>query len=254
MTRKLIPDNICHLPHFRKRTEPIKYIIIHCSRSNPSQQLETLNRLGLSVHYIIGRDGNLTEALEINKVAYHAGTSKWNHSQGPSLNGSSIGIELECPDMGQHKKSYPHRQIMKLCELLNYLLLKYKLRRENILGHSDIAPTRKPDPGVGFPWIKLYNEGLILPHHKNCLHPSTDEIFLLDTIGYDTSVLPAARYAFCRRWLPEEVIIEDDLQHLLDNPYPPDFIPQDYKKYIKRLRAIAVAYEQERRLHFWYEK
>lgn len=253
MLQKIKADYIHHLPDYRERTEPIKYIIIHCSRSKPKKQIETLEHLGLSAHYIIGRDAKLYETLEIEKVAYHAGTSSWRNSEPPSLNGSSIGIELESPDMGQSKKSYTHRQIMKLCELLRYLTIKYKIRRENILGHSDIAPTRKPDPGAYFPWQKLYNEGLGIPRRSNCLHPSEDESFLLQYIGYDISNLPAARYAFCRRWLKAEIIIEQDTQYLVDNPYPKDFIPKDYATYIKTLRYTALGYEKERQTKLWYE-
>ena len=253
MEIKIEVDRVCHLPHFRERTEPIRYIILHCSRSNTEGQITTLDRLGLSAHYIIGRDGIVTEVVCPDKVAYHAGKSRWRDSAGESLNGCSIGIELECPDMGQGSKSYPIRQIKKLCKLLKALMMKYKIRRENILGHSDIAPTRKPDPGAGFPWQKLDMEGLGIPHRKNSCHASHDELFLLKFIGYDTSVLAAARYAFCRHWLPEEVIVETDLQHLLDYPYPENFVPADWDRYLKQLRSIAHAYEKERRLKFWYE-
>lgn len=253
MLGKIKPDYIHHLPDYRERTEPIKYIIIHCSRSKPKQQIATLEKLGLSAHYIIGRDGKLFETLEIDKVAYHAGTSSWRNSEEQSLNGSSIGIELESPDMGQSKKSYSHKQIMKLCALLRYLLIKYKIRRENILGHSDVAPTRKPDPGAYFPWQKLYNEGLGIPRRCNCFHPSQDEVFLLNYIGYNTDNLAAARYAFCRRWLKEEVIIEQDIQYLLDNPYPPNFTPKDPETYMKTLRYTALGYEKERKTKLWYE-
>ncbi len=253
MLENLKADYIYHLPDYRDRTEPIKYIIIHCSRSKPKQQIATLERLGLSAHYIIGRDAKLYETLEIDKVAYHAGTSSWRNSPEQSLNGTSIGIELESPDMGQSKRSYTPRQISKLCSLLRYLTIKYKIRRENILGHSDIAPTRKPDPGAYFPWQKLYKEGFGIPRQRNYLHPSLDEAFLLNYIGYDISNLSAARYAFCRRWLKEEVIIEHDLQHLVDNPYPKDFTPKDQETYINTLRYTALAYQKERQIKLWYE-
>lgn len=246
-------DYIHHLPDYRERTEAIKYIIIHCSKSKPKQQIETLERLGLSAHFIIGRDGKLYETLEIDKVAFHAGISSWRNSEQPSLNGSSIGIELESPDMGQSKRSYTPRQITKLCLLLRYLTIKYKIRRENILGHSDIAPTRKPDPGAYFPWQKLHKEGLGIPRQRNYLHPSEDEAFLLNYIGYDISNLPAARYAFCRRWLKEEIIIEQDIQYLVDNPFPKDFTPKDYAKYLNTLRYTALGYAKERQTKLWYE-
>ena len=244
--------HICHLPHFRERTEEIKYIIIHCSRSAPEKQLKSLDKLKLSAHYIIGQNGEITEALAPEKVAYHAGISSWHNSEGPSLNGSSIGIELEAPDMGQSKKSYKTLLRHSLCRLLMYLCDTYKIRPENILAHSDIAPTRKPDPGKGFPWKYLYQNGLVPWYHGYCLHQETDETKLLNIIGYNTEVLAAARYAFCRRWLPEEVKTERNIKYMLDNPYPKDFTPKDNARYFKRLRAVAFALEKCRTQTPWY--
>lgn len=244
--------HIHHLPYFRERTEEIKYIIIHCSRSNPEKQLKNLHKLELSAHYIIGQNGEITEALEPEKVAYHAGISSWHGSQGKSLNGSSIGIELEAPDMGQSKKTYKPALRHSLCNLLIYLCYKYKVRPENILAHSDIAPQRKPDPGKGFPWKYLYQNGITPWYHLYCLHQETDEVKLLNIIGYNTEVLTAARYAFCRRWLPEEVKTERNIKYMLDNPYPKDFVPKDEKRYIKRLRAVAFALEKCRIQTPWY--
>ena len=250
-----IPLNIDHLhplKHYRKRTEEIKYIIIHCSRSAPEKQIETLNNNELSVHYIIGRDGSLTQTLSPEYVAYHAGLSSWHGSPDKSLNGTSIGIEIECPDMGQTKKSYTKASIKTLCQLIEYLRYTYKIRKENILGHSDIAPTRKPDPGAGFPWKKLYQNDLIFWYHDRSLSPLTNELDLLQSIGYNTDTIEAARYAFCRRYLPDEVPIDEDLQHLLDNPYPKDFYPKDQEKYIIRLRSVCNAINQERLRRYWF--
>ena len=248
-------NSVHRLPHFRERTEPIKYIIIHCSRSNAEKQIETLDKLKLSVHYIIGLDGHITEVVPTDKVAYHAGLSKWFDDEGPSLNSSSIGIELECPDMGQTETSFTKYQTTRLCWLLDRLVCVYHIRRENILAHSDIAPTRKPDPGAGFPWKKLYRAGLIFWYHEAMPDKSTDdERTLLKNIGYDTENIYAARYAFCRRWLPEEVRYEEDIQHLLDNPFPKDFVPQNQQSYIKRLKVVSAAIKRERIRRYWFPK
>ena len=117
---------------------------------------------------------------------------------------------------------------------------------------SDIAPQRKPDPGKSFPWQFLYKSGLTPWYHSARLHQQTDEIKLLNIIGYDTTNLNATRYAFCRRWLPEEVKTETDIQYMLDNPYPKDFIPKDEARYQKRLRAVALAFEEARKQRYWY--
>lgn len=240
------------LPDSRARTEKIQYIIIHCSKSSPEKQIEHMQNSGLSTHYIISKKGALIKTLDLERVAYHAGQSSWNGSKEFSLNGTSIGIEIESPRMGQTQKSYSVQSIETLCKLLDYLRYTYKIRKENILGHSDIAPARKPDPGAKFPWKKLYQNDLIFWYHDHSLARSTNEVTLLQAIGYDTRVLEAARYAFCRRYLPEEVIVDKDIQHLVDNPYPPDFYPKDKDKYLIRLRAVCKAISQERRRRYWY--
>lgn len=239
MKKSIIPDEIHPLPYYRERTEKIKYIVIHCSRSTPENQIKTLNEYKLSAHYIIGRNGKLTAVIPEDKVAYHAGMSKWKNSKGESLNGTSIGIELESPAMGQKPKSYTVKQVDKLINLLKTLTKKYKIKAENIVGHSDIAPTRKPDPGAYFPWKKLYQKGLINWYRgsKKKINKE-DEKKTLAQIGYNTEVLEAARYAFCRRWLREEVMIEKDIPKLVDNPYPKDFKVKDEERYLRRLYAV----------------
>ncbi len=244
---------VAHSNNFRERNEPIQYIIIHCSVGTPEEQIKTLNTLGLSVHYIIGRDGRIIENLPPEKVAYHAGKSFWNNSDFGSLNGCSIGIELESPHLGQYKKDYTVKQISSLMNLLKDLTIVYKIRKENILGHSDIAPTRKPDPGAAFPWKKLYQNNLAAWYLLTNLDKETDELKLLDKIGYDLTDPVAARYAFCRHYLPEEVFIDDDIHHLLDNVYPADFYPKNHEKYLKILRAVSFAINKKRQSVYWYQ-
>ncbi len=231
---------VAHSNNFRERVGQIKYIIIHCSIKSPLEILNQINDLGLSAHYIIGRDGTIIETLAPEKVAYHAGVSSWKASSDISLNEYSIGIELEAPTLGQYKDDYTDIQIDKLCELLEYLTLEYNIEKHNILGHSDIAPARKPDPGVCFPWQKLYDIGFgIGCTNTDELSDCRDEITLLETIGYDISNLSAARYSFCRHFFINEIKIYDDIQYLVDNPYPVDFKPNDFDGYMKKLRNVA---------------
>ncbi len=250
----MLINKIIHSENFRERSEPIRYIIIHCSAGTPEAQINTLNNLKLSVHYIIGRNGEITENLPPEKVAYHAGQSSWNKSEGGSLNGCSIGIELESPSLGQDKDDYTTKQISALMKLLKELTIAYKIRKENILGHSDIAPMRKPDPGVAFPWKKLYQNNLVTWYILTSLDQETDELRLLEKVGYDTTNLAATRYAFCRHYFPEEILIEKDIRKLLDNVYPADFVPKNYDKYVKVLRAVARSVEKERQIVYWYLK
>lgn len=243
----MTPDKIHHLPHFRPRTEKIKYIIIHCSRGTPEEQIQILDKLGLSVHYIIGRDKTITEVLPPEKVGFHAGLSNWQNDVEKSLNNISIGIEIEAPTLGQSPEDYSRKQMQKLYELLNTLCTKYTIKPENILGHSDIAPTRKPDPGLSFPWKRLSRHGFGIWYNQHKLATETNETKLLQTIGYDTADLPAARYAFCRHFFPQEVFIESNIQTLVNTPYPANFTPQDPQKYLQILQATAYAFTHQRK-------
>ncbi len=249
-----MPKQIHYAPtaNCRDRTEPIRYIIIHCSAFSTDRLLDMLDKYGLSTHYIISERGVITQNCEPEKVAYHAGDSRWLGSEGRSLNGCSIGIELEAAHLGQNEGDYSRATIMALNVLLRDLVYKYNIRKENILGHSDIAPTRKSDPGRAFPWHKLYKKEFGVWYRVNGLSPETDETALLKSIGYDTENLAAARCAFCRRFYPEAVKPVTNLQLLLDHPFEPDFMPDDQEKYINILRATALAFEEERKRRYWF--
>ena len=240
MAQKII---ITHTANCRDRTEDIRYIILHCSSYSPDKQLDILDKYGLSTHYIVSERGQITENCPPDKVAYHAGESSWLGSEGKSLNGCSIGIELESFNLGQTPQDYSSAQISALCRLLRQLVFAYRIRRENILGHSDIAPKRKADPGAGFPWQKLYARQLVLWPSLKSLSPEAPEEELLQTIGYDTDDLTAARYAFCRHFFPREVAVRTDVHSLLDEPYPKDFAVRDREGYMRMLRAAAYAFQ-----------
>lgn len=245
-------DKTIHSQNFRERNEDIRYIVIHCSAGTPEEQIRILDDLGLSVHYIIGQDGLVIENLPPEKTAFHAGLSKWRESSGNSLNGCSIGVELESPLLGQRKTDYTNKQIRALVALLKELVCRYKIRKENIIGHSDIAPTRKPDPGAGFPWKTLYHHNLSTWYKLYSLDKEDDEEKLLAKIGYDTVDIAAARYAFCRHYMPGEVAFEADIHKLLDNVYPKNFQPIQTEKYQRLLKAVAYAAEAETRASYWF--
>lgn len=237
---------INHSKNFRVRKERIKYIIIHCSIFSPEKQIEILNEYGLSVHYIISQEGKITENLSVENVAYHAGISFWNKSKEKSLNECSIGIELEAPTLGQSPKDYTFKQIKALCELLSLLKETHQIRTEDILGHSDIAPQAKPDPGKGFPWKKIAKLGFGVWYDLRSKSATDDEKVLLSEIGYNTSDLHAARMAFCRHFFSSDAgdFIEPSV--LVDTPFELNFSPKNYNKYLKILRATAKAFSVNR--------
>lgn len=224
--------------HFRKRAGEISYIVIHSSIYDLEKNLKIFNENGVSAHYFIGRDGNITELVESKNVAFHAGRSAWENIT-DSLNENSIGIELQAPNLGQKRSDFSKKQLDSLCFLLEKLVNDFDIPRCNIVGHSDIAVTRKPDPGMCFPWKMLYNKGFGVWYDLRKSDNEEDEAVLLKRIGYDTSNIEAARYAFCRHFIKEEVFFEEDVMKLLDNPYCKNFEVVDKKRYNKVLRAVS---------------
>ena len=107
----------------------------------------------VSCHYIINRKGLITQMVKDNKVAWHAGKSKWKNFN--NLNENSIGVELVNKGHELGYQNFSSDQISSLINLCTKLKKKYKIKKENFLGHSDVAPLRKSDPGEKFPWKKL---------------------------------------------------------------------------------------------------
>ena len=105
----------------------------------------------VSCHYLIDRNGAIFRMVEDNKIAWHAGKSKWKNTK--NLNKYSIGIEIQNKGHFIQIQNFPKKQIFSLIKLIKKLMKKYKIKKENILGHSDIAPLRKIDPGEKFPWF-----------------------------------------------------------------------------------------------------
>ena len=144
----------------RSRRE-IKYVVIHYT--GMQSEIESIDRLKntrskVSCHYLINRKGLITQLVLDNKVAWHAGKSKWKKLN--NLNSSSIGIELVNKGHQWGYENFSNLQIKTLINLCLNLKKKYKIKNENFLGHSDIAPLRKLDPGEKFPWKKLSNFGI----------------------------------------------------------------------------------------------
>lgn len=111
----------------------------------------------VSAHYMIGEDGGVVQMVPEEKRAWHAGVSHWRGQD--NINHISIGIELVNPGHEFGYKSFPDAQIDSLLELLGGIRSRWEIPMENYVGHSDIAPDRKSDPGELFPWQQLASEG-----------------------------------------------------------------------------------------------
>ena len=127
-------------------------------------EIESIKRLKnpkykVSCHYLINRKGKIIQLVKDKNIAWHAGKSKWKKIT--DLNKDSIGIELVNKGYEFGYQNFSPKQIKSLIRLCKNLKKKYFIKKENFLGHSDIAPLRKIDPGKKFPWKKLskYNLG-----------------------------------------------------------------------------------------------
>ena len=151
-------------PNFntKKRSKKtIKFIIIHYT--GMKKELAAINKLcspksKVSSHYFIRNNGNILNLVPDLYEAWHAGISTWQNYK--SLNKYSIGIEINNPGHDHGYKRFKSKQIQSLKKLLKILISKYKIKTCNILGHSDVAPNRKKDPGEKFPWKKLSKFGI----------------------------------------------------------------------------------------------
>jgi len=190
-------------PNFNLR-KPNFVIIHHTAQDSCEQTFYTfsLERTKVSAHYVIGRDGKQYHLLNDYLRAWHAGVSKWGAIT--DLNSCSIGIELD----NNGKEPFSGAQINTLLLLLDTLKKTYNIPTANFIGHADIAPRRKDDPSVYFPWKLLSEKGFGL--WQDSIPPSinVDSSFnameALRIIGYDISDSTAAIIAFKRHFMKDE--------------------------------------------------
>ena len=150
----------------KRSKNSIKFIIIHYTgMNNQSKAITRLCELNskVSTHYFIKNDGKLLNFVPDLYEAWHAGKSRWKNFN--SLNKYSIGIEINNPGHDNRYLKFKYKQISTLKKLLKELIKKYKIKKYNILGHSDIAPDRKKDPGEKFPWEILAKNNLSIWHN-----------------------------------------------------------------------------------------
>ncbi len=154
------------LPERKKKQ--IKFIIIHYTgMKNETLAIKRLSdpKSKVSAHYFIKDNGKIINIVPDTYIAWHAGKSLWKSYN--SLNKHSIGIEISNPGHNNNYKKFSFNQISSLSKLIKFLIKKYKIKKTNILGHSDIAPKRKKDPGEKFPWENLAKNNLVWSHTLN---------------------------------------------------------------------------------------
>ena len=149
----------------KRRSNQIKFLIFHYTgMKKESDAIKKLTNFksNVSCHYFIKQKGETLKMVPDLYVAWHAGKSQWKKYK--SLNKYSIGIEISNPGHNFGYNKFSKKQIQSLIRLSKILIKKYKIEPKNILGHSDIAPERKKDPGEKFPWKELTKKRIGLWH------------------------------------------------------------------------------------------
>ena len=207
-------------PNFSKkrRIRVIKFVIIHYT--GMQSEIESVNRLKnpnskVSCHYLINRIGKIIRMVEDKNIAWHAGESKWKNFK--NLNNKSIGIELVNRGHRFGYEKYSNSQIKSLIGLCKNLKKKYNLKSENFLGHSDIAPLRKIDPGEKFPWKKLSKHKIGKWFQEKKVKRETYSKKMKINFFKNLSVLGFRYFSIKKRSLNDKKIIKSFQSHYYPN-------------------------------------
>jgi len=197
-------------PNWNERKLPISMIVLHYTGMRTGA--EALERMcdpaaEVSAHYMIEENGAVTRLVDEDKRAWHAGRSYWRGIT--DVNSASVGIELVNPGHEWGYRPFTAAQMESLLPLVGRIVRRYDIPRANVVGHSDIAPARKDDPGELFDWERLARLRLALPVPKISLgtpFPNDGAFMLgLERFGYDITDGRAAVAAFQRRWRPARI-------------------------------------------------
>ncbi|QLC24307.1 N-acetylmuramoyl-L-alanine amidase [Parasphingopyxis algicola] len=195
-------------PNFNDRKLPVSILVMHYT--GMADGASAIRRLtsadsGVSSHYVVNEDGTVLRLVDEGKRAWHAGASYWRGIT--DVNSASIGIEIVNPGHEFGYRPFPGDQIASVVRLANEIRKRHDIPRTNVVGHSDVAPARRQDPGELFPWDKLARLNLALARPENAATDPgwTDSAFLiaLERFGYDIEDKMAAVVAFQRRFRPE---------------------------------------------------
>lgn len=204
-------------PNFDERSLPISMIVLHYTGMADGESAITRLRdpeAKVSSHYVVAEDGTVLLLVPEEKRAWHAGASQWRDVY--DVNSASVGIEIVNPGHDLGYRPFPDEQMDAVIRLVHDIKDRYQITRGNIVGHSDIAPARKRDPGELFPWGKLARLRLALPRPtKNLMDPMWSEagfLLALQRFGYDVSDTMSAIMAFQRRFRPELIDGEIDAE------------------------------------------
>lgn len=204
-------------PNFDDRALPVSMIVLHYTGMIDAES--AIRRLTdpaakVSAHYLVAEDGTVLRMVDEAKRAWHAGKSHWRGIT--DVNSASVGIEIVNPGHEFGYRPFHDQQIEALLPLVAKIKDRHNIGRGDVVGHSDIAPTRKQDPGELFPWARLAKLRLALPRPtRGLMDPGWTEggfLLALERFGYDVSDKLAATVAFQRRFRPELIDGEIDME------------------------------------------
>lgn len=196
-------------PNFDARGCGVDMIILHYTGMQTAA--EALSRLTdaaskVSAHYVVDEDGTTYALVAEEMRAYHAGVGAWKGET--DLNARSIGIEIVNPGHEWGYRKFPERQIDSVIALIGDIKTRHQIGPKRVLGHSDVAPQRKEDPGELFPWGKLAAAGHAIGRYQGAEDAAItydEAMAMLRAIGYDApdKAHAAAVVAFQRRFCPQ---------------------------------------------------
>ena len=198
----------CPSPNFDARTLPVSMIVLHYT--GMPDMAGAVARLTdptakVSAHYVVAEDGQILRLVDEANRAWHAGRSLWRGIT--DVNSASIGIEIVNPGHEYGYRPFPEPQMAAVEGLVADIARRHTVAPAMVVGHSDIAPARKDDPGELFDWPRLARVGLALPIPARGIDPRwSDRGFAaaLGRFGYDVSDAQAATVAFQRRFRPRD--------------------------------------------------
>jgi len=195
-------------PNFDERMLPVTMVVLHYTGMPDAEG--AIARLvdpeaKVSAHYLVCEDGRVLRMVAEDRRAWHAGRSYWRGIT--DVNSASVGIEIVNPGHEFGYRPFPEAQLDAVVRLVAELVDRHAIEPSNVVGHSDVAPARKQDPGEYFDWARLAKRKLAVPRPlRNLVDPLwTDSGFLLalERFGYDVRDAGAAVIAFQRRFRPE---------------------------------------------------
>jgi len=210
-----VSDELVHRevlsPNCNERSLPISMVVLHYTEMKPVETaIEKMcdPSAEVSAHYCITEEGEVIRLVPEEKRAWHAGAAYWRGHK--DVNSASIGIELDHPGHALGYREFTDAQFEALVPLLARIVRTYDIPRANVVGHSDVAPARKIDPGELFPWERLAEYGLCLkrPVKLELGDPFDNDgafYLALERFGYDITDGRKAVEAFQRRWRPERI-------------------------------------------------